>query len=90
MSNLDVRIREAFTAWKKLDPIDLKILEVLSFLGTRNLALIAKHLNLQYGTVKYRLRRMLSRSILFLRVNPYHTNMGLKKVVLFVEASPGF
>ncbi|MBC8225057.1 hypothetical protein H8E65_10735, partial [Candidatus Bathyarchaeota archaeon] len=59
-------------------------------LGPRNLALIAKHLEMPTTTVRYRVQRMLSNSILFLHLNPYHTFMGLKKSVVFFEAEPGY
>ena len=87
--SLDTRVREAFAVWKKLDETDVRILEGLSLLGARNLAKIARYLHLPASTVTYRVRKMLSNSILFLRLNPYHTNMGLKKVLPFVEAAPG-
>ena len=90
MSDLDVRIRDAFTTQQKIDKLDVKILEALSLLGPRNLVLVAKHLNVPTTTVRYRVRRMLSSSILFLHMNVYHTNIGLKKAVVFVEAEPGF
>lgn len=86
----DIRVRNALTAWKKLDEIDVKIIEGLSLLGPRNIAQIARYLQLPATTVRFRVKRMLSDSILFLHLNPYHTNMGLKKVVLFVEATPGY
>lgn len=89
-NNLDARVRDALTAWKRLDETDIKILEGLSLLGPRNIALIAKHLQLPATTVRFRVKRLLSESILFLHLNPYHTNMGLKKAVVFVEAAPGY
>jgi len=88
--SLDVRVRDALTVWKRLDEIDVKILEGLSLLGPRNIALIARHLQLPATSVRFRVQRMLSQSILFLHVNPYHTNMGLKKAIVFVEAAPGY
>lgn len=88
--NLDVRIRQALTAWKKLDETDVKILEGLTLLGPRNLAMIAEKYKLPASTVKYRVSQMLSNSFLFLHLNPYHTNMGLKKVLVFVEADLGY
>ncbi|UCH56780.1 MAG: AsnC family transcriptional regulator [Candidatus Bathyarchaeota archaeon] len=87
---LDEKIRDGFTVWGKIDETDVKILEGLSLLGPRNIALIAKHLELPETTVRYRVDRMLDNSILFLHLNPYHTNMGLKKAVIFVEALPGY
>ena len=86
---LEVKIREASTAWRKIDEIDVKILENISLLGPRNLVPIAKNLKLPATTVRYRVKRMLSNSHLFLHLKPYHTNMGLKKVVLLIEATPG-
>ena len=88
-NNNDIRIREALTAWNKLDETDVKILEAISLMGPRNLALIARHLQMPQTTVRFRVKRMLSSSILFSHLNTYHTNMGLKKVFLFVEAAPG-
>lgn len=87
---LDVRIRDAFASWKKVDEADVRILEGLSSLGPRNLALIAKHLQMPTSTVRYRVRRMLDDRHLFLHLNPYHTYMGLKKALVFIEAVPGY
>ncbi|MDH5791174.1 MAG: Lrp/AsnC family transcriptional regulator [Candidatus Bathyarchaeota archaeon] len=87
---IDVRIRDAFASWKKLDEMDVKILEGLSFLGPRNLASIAEHLRTPTSTVRYRVKRMLEDRILFLHINPYHTHMGLKKALVFIEAEPGY
>jgi DNA-binding Lrp family transcriptional regulator len=90
IDGLNTRIRDSFSAWNKIDDTDVRILEGLSLLGPRNLALIAKHLDMPTTTVRYRVRRMLDESILFLHLNPYHTYMGLKKAVIFVEANPGY
>jgi len=89
MENLDRRIRDVFSAWNRLDELDIRILEGLSLLGPRNLAKIAEHIDVPTTTVRYRVQRMLSSSILFLHMNPYHTYMGLKKAVIFAEAAPG-
>jgi len=88
--SLDYKIRDAFTTFDKIDAVDVKILEGLSLLGPRNLALIAEHLGMPCTTVRYRVRQMLEDSILFLHLNPYHTNMGLRKAVIFVEAIQGY
>lgn len=87
--SLDVMIRGAHTAWRKIDEVDVKILEGLSLLGPRNLTLISEHLGMPTTTVRYRVRRMISESILSLHLNPYHTFLGLKKAVVFIEAVPG-
>jgi DNA-binding Lrp family transcriptional regulator len=86
----DVKIREALSTLNKIDEIDVKILEGLALLGPRNLTLIAEHLGMPPTTVRYRVCRMLDDSILFLHLNPYHTNMGLRKAVIFVEAVLGY
>ncbi len=87
--SLDVKIREGFSTFGKLDEVDVRILEGLSFLGPRNFALVAKHLGIPPSTVRYRIGQMLDNSILFLHLNPYHTHMGLKKAVVFIEAVRG-
>ncbi len=87
---IDVKIRTALSTLDKIDELDVKILEGLSFLGPRNLAILAEHLGMPVTTLRYRVCRMLDDSILFLHLNPYHTNMGLRKAVIFVEAFLGF
>jgi len=89
-SILDYKIRDALTVWNNIDETDVKILEGLSLLGPRNLALLARHLDMPTTTVRYRVKQMLDDSLLFLHLNPYHTNMGLKKAVVFVEAVQGY
>lgn len=88
--SLDVKIRDSFTTIGKLDEVDVKILEGLSLLGPRNIALVAKHLGMPPSTVRYRISQMLDNSILFLHLNPYHTHMGLKKAVVFIESVQGY
>jgi DNA-binding Lrp family transcriptional regulator len=90
LDNLDIRIHDALTSWKKIDETDVKILEGLSLIGPRNLATIAKRLDMPTTTVRYRVQRMLGDSLLFFHLNPYHTNLGLKKAVIFVEAELGY
>ena len=87
---VDIKIREGLSTYDKIDNIDVKILEGLSLLGPRNLTLIAEHLGMPPTTVRYRVCRMLDDKILFLHLNPYHTNMGLRKAVIFVEAVLGY
>lgn len=90
LTGIDEKVRDVFTVWKRIDETDVKILEGLSQLGPRNLTLIAKHLDMPLATLRYRVIRMLDNSLLFLHLNPYHTYMGLKKAVVFVEAIPGY
>ena len=89
MEAIDKRIRDAFSTLGKLDELDVKILEGLSILGPRNLSKIAKNLGTPSTTVRYRVQKMLSNSLLFLHLNPYHTYRGLKKAIVFMEATPG-
>jgi len=84
-NNLDIRIREAFTKLKKLDDIDLKILQGLSLHGSRNISSISNHLKLPTTTVWYRLNRMLSDSILFLHSTPNYSKIGLKPAFVFLR-----
>jgi len=90
LTGIDERVRDIFTVWKRIDETDVKILEGLSLLGPRNLTLIAEHLDMPIATLRYRIIRMLDNSLLFLHLNTYHTYMGLKKAVVFVEAIPGY
>ncbi len=87
---LDLKIRTALSTFNKIDELDVKILEGLSYLGPRNFALLAEHLGMPATTLRYRVCKMLDDSILFLHINPYHTNMGLRKAVIFVEAFLGY
>ena len=87
---IDEKIHDIYTVWEKIDETDVKILEGLSLLGPRNLTLIAEHLGMPTTTLRYRVMRMLDDSLLFFHLNPYHTNMGLKKTVVFVEAVLGY
>jgi len=86
----DVRVGDSLTAWKKLDDVDVNVLECLSVLGPRNLAVVARRLQVPVSTVRFRVRRLLSNSLIFFHLSPYHTNMGLKKVIVFAQAAPGY
>jgi len=73
----------------KLDLLDLKIMEGLGEYGPRNIAEVAKKLNTPRGTVIARIKRMSSSFYLRMSANIYHTNLGLKKAVVFAQATPG-
>lgn len=70
------------------DLLDVRIIEALGQYGPRNITKVAKRLNAPRGTVIARIKRM---SSLYLRMsaNVYHTNLGLKKAVVFAKATPG-
>ncbi len=73
----------------KLDSQDVKILEAAGIHGPRNLQLLAKELGMKRGTVWKRVQRLSSNFYLEFHVNPYHTNIGLKKAIVLAWANPG-
>jgi DNA-binding Lrp family transcriptional regulator len=75
---------------KKLDFKDLRILEGLAIYGPRNVSEVARKLNMPMETLRKRLKRLRSKIFLKTHVNLYHTNLGLKKAVVFAEAVPGY
>lgn len=72
---------------KSLDFLDLKILEGLGTYGPRNITEVARKLGLPEATLRRRLKQMLPK--IFLQTNVYHTNIGLKKVIVFAKAFQG-
>jgi len=73
----------------KLDYVDVKILEGLAENGPRNITRLAKQLGISRGTVIFRIKRMSTSFYLRLVTNLYHTNLGMKKVVVYAKAKPG-
>jgi len=71
-----------------LDFFDLKILEGLGIYGPRNILAIARKLDVPEATLRRRLKQM--RSQIFLQSNVYHTNIGLKKIIVFAKAIQGY
>jgi len=74
----------------KLDLLDVKIIEGLARYGPRNVAEVARKLDISRGTMLSRIKHMSSFFYLRLFTNVYHTNIGLKKSVVFVKAKPGY
>jgi DNA-binding Lrp family transcriptional regulator len=74
-----------------LTTTDVKILEALCKYSPRNLSKVAKAVGISRHALEFRLRRMKSNPEIFLRIHTsvYHTNIGLKKAVVFLEAEPG-
>lgn len=72
-----------------LDSLDVRILEGLAEHGPRNITGLAKKLDIPRGTVLSRIRRMSSSFYLRLLTTVYHTNLGMKKAVVFARATPG-
>jgi len=73
----------------KLDHLDVRIIEGLGKYGPRNIKEVAKRLDMPRGTVLSRIKRMSSLFYLRMSANVYHTNLGLKKAVVFAKAAPG-
>jgi len=73
---------------RSLDFFDLKILEGLGSYGPRNILAVARKLGVPEATLRRRLKQMLSQ--VFLQSNVYHTNIGLKKVIVFAKAIQGY
>lgn len=74
----------------KLDGLDAKILVGLANYGPRNLTKIARKLGINTELVRSRMKRMSSLFYLRASVNVYHTNLGLKKAFVLLEATPGY
>lgn len=75
---------------RKCDLLDLRILDGLAAYGLRNISNVAKKLGIPEGTLRKRLKRLASHFYLRFHVNIYHTNLGLKKAVVLVDAVPGY
>lgn len=75
---------------KKINFKDLRILEGLAIYGPRNISKVARKLKMPGETLRKRLKRLSSKFFLRLHTNIYHTNLGLKKAVVFAEAVPGY
>jgi hypothetical protein len=72
---------------KRLDFTDLKILEALGTESPRNLASVAKKLEIKESTLYSRLRRL--KHLIFLNINIYHTFIGLRKACVIARAVQG-
>jgi DNA-binding Lrp family transcriptional regulator len=64
---------------------DVMIIEALGKLGPRNIFRIAKYLNIPEPTIRYRINRLRGKGLLKLHTNVYHTNLGLKKSIVFSQ-----
>lgn len=76
---------------KLLTAVDIKMLQALHDTGPRNLSKIARNTGISRKALMLRIKRMQSDSRFFLRMHTsvYHTNLGLRKCVVFAEAEPG-
>ena len=74
----------------KLDFKDVQILEAIGKHGPRNLAEVSRKLEIPEGTLRSRLRHLASHFFVRFNLNIYHTNLGLKKAMVFAEVTPGY
>ena len=76
---------------KELTSVDIKILRAMWEIGPRNLSRVAQTVGIHPRTLETRIKHMKSDSNFFLRMHTsvYHTNIGLRKNVVFLEANPG-
>jgi DNA-binding Lrp family transcriptional regulator len=74
-----------------LTSFDVAMLQALYEIGPRNLSKVARHLGVSRKKLEFRLKKMASHPKIFLRLltSLYHTNIGLKKAVIFAEAKAG-
>jgi DNA-binding Lrp family transcriptional regulator len=75
---------------KPFDVIDLKVFEALATYSPRNVTEVSRKLCIPAETLRKRLRRLNSDTFLRFHINVYHTNLGLRKAVVFAEAVPGY
>ncbi len=73
-----------------LDSTDVTILDALATIGPRNVHEIARQLKIPVETAWYRIKRLYAHFSMFVQANVYHTNIGLRKVLVLAEAFPGF
>lgn len=74
----------------QLDSSDLTMLDALAKYGPRNVTEVARQLGIPAETLRKRLKNLRSQFFLRFNANLYHTNLGLKKAVVFAEAIPGY
>lgn len=72
------------------DYSNLKILEALTIYGPRNITEVSRRLRLHPEVLRKKIKRINSQTFLRFHVNVYHTNLGLKKALVFAECFPGY
>jgi DNA-binding Lrp family transcriptional regulator len=75
---------------KKLRNVDVKVLEGLALYGPRNKTRLAAQLNMPRETLRHRISYLRSHFSLYLQGNLYHTNIGLRKAMVFAESKSGY
>lgn len=76
---------------KLLTATDIKMLKALCEVGPSNISKVARITGISRKALIRRIERMRSDPRFFLRMHTavYHTNLGLRKCIVFVEAEPG-
>jgi len=73
----------------KLRSIDVKVLEGLALYGPRKLSKLAAAVKMPDATLRRRINYLRSHFSLFLLGSLYHTNIGLRKALVFAKSKPG-
>jgi len=74
----------------KLHNVDIRVLEGLGLYNPRNQTKLAAQLKMPRETLRHRIKRLHSHFSLYLQGNLYHTNIGLRKVIVLAESKPGY
>jgi DNA-binding Lrp family transcriptional regulator len=74
---------------KMLDETNAKIIGALSKYDPRNIAAIAKTVNLPNSTLAFRIKKLMKKIDLELNARVDFTKLGLAKAIIFTEALPG-
>jgi len=74
----------------KLHNVDIRVLEGLALYDARNQTKLATQLKMPRETLRHRIKRLRSNFSLYLQGNVYHTNIGLRKVMVLAESKPGY
>jgi len=75
---------------KRLDSLDIRILEALGTFGPRSISMLARKINVPRPTIRDRVKELKSHFSLYLQVATYHAFIGLKKTFVFARATPGY
>jgi len=78
------------TMHKPFDMVDLEVLEAFATYGPRNVTEVSRKLHMPAESLRKRLNRLNSQTFLRFHANVYLANLGLRKVVVFAEAVPGY
>jgi DNA-binding Lrp family transcriptional regulator len=75
---------------RRLDSLDIQLLEALGIYGPRSISNLARKMGVPAPTIRDRLQTLKSHFSLLLQAKVYHTFIGLKKAFVFARATPGY